>query len=133
MANFEQRSDGSLFEVHAVGRFERRAAGKISDIKNVRPPIILYNTFSYLRDCVLDQDRIPRNQSYFKYGHGVDGRHAFDHIYGFMRDRCRQITQELIMNSIPCDIYDVRTTEELVRFLVIAYHDCFQGRNFDLV
>ena len=30
-------------------------------------------------------------------------------------------------------MYDVRTTEELVRFFVVSYHDCFQGKVFNLV
>jgi hypothetical protein len=37
------------------------------------------------------------------------------------------------MNAQLSDIYDVRATEELARFLVISYHDCFQGKVFDLV
>ena len=54
------------------------------------------------------------------------------HIYSFLRDRFRQITQELTINS-NLSVYDVRTTEELVRFLLISFHDCFQGESFDIV
>ena len=104
-------------------RFVRCAAGKKDSPADIRPPIILYHTFSYLRDCIADQDRIPRGQSYFAYT-GNANEHEFEHIYSFLRDRFRQITQELTINS-ELSIYDVRTTEELVRFLLISYHDCF--------
>ena len=37
------------------------------------------------------------------------------------------------MNADNTSIYDVRATEELVRFLIISYHDCFQGESFGVV
>ena len=53
-ANFEIGQNGGNFAQHAVRRFDRSAAGKTVLVTDVRPPVILYHTFSYLRDCILD-------------------------------------------------------------------------------
>ena len=87
-ANFEMKNDRSMFQQLAVKRFGRSAAGKEDNPANIRPPIILYWTFSYLRDCIADQDRIPKGRSYYAYEHGKH-EHEFEHIYSFVRDRCR--------------------------------------------
>ena len=87
-SNFEQKPDGSLFEELAVKRFKRCAAGNVDNPAELRPPIILYHSFSYLRDCIMDQDRIPQGQSFYKYPYNSD-KHEFEHIYGFLRDRFR--------------------------------------------
>ena len=111
------------FEHLAVARYSRSAANKIIHASSVRPCIITYHTISYMRDCLMDQDRIPPGQSYYKYESGKN-RHEFEHIYSFCRDRLRQIMQDLIRNK-EVSVYDVRTTEEIVRFFIISYHDCF--------
>ena len=77
--NFEVRQDGKGFEDLAVKRFARSAAGlKEAEAKAVRPPLILYYTLSYLRDCIIDQDRIPRGKSYYKYQDSSDYLHDFE-------------------------------------------------------
>lgn len=51
-----------------VARFERSAASKeVNKPEKIRPTMILYETVSYLRDCVMDQDSIPAGESIFKY------------------------------------------------------------------
>ena len=87
-SNFEMKNDGSMFNQLAVKRFARSAAGKKDNPANIRPPIILYWTFSYLRDCIADQDRIPRGHSYYAYEKGKN-EHELEHIQSFLRDRYR--------------------------------------------
>ena len=62
-ANFESKPGGpdrDNFAYLAVKRFDRRAAGKIAEAKDIRPPVLLYHTLCYLRDCIVDQERIPK-------------------------------------------------------------------------
>ena len=68
ISNFEQNQAMLNFPSLAVRRYDRSAANKqMSDPKGVRPPVILYLTVSYLRDCIADQDRISAGNSYYSY------------------------------------------------------------------
>lgn len=46
----------------------RAAAGNIMGApKDVRPPVVLKLTIDYLRECLIDQDRIPPGESFYEY------------------------------------------------------------------
>lgn len=124
-----------MFKNLAVKRFERSAADKEVNLpQNIRPPVILRHVLSFLRDCIADQDRIPANKSFFKYKEQGQTSHLFTDIYSYIRDRTRQIAQELVVINANIDIHTIRTTEEICRFLIISYHDGFQQDNgFEVV
>jgi hypothetical protein len=59
-SNFEFDQRKQQIELLAVTRFRRSDAGKnMSDPEILRPPIILFWTMVYLRDCIVDQDLTP--------------------------------------------------------------------------
>jgi len=55
ISNFEQTRDGKMFKDLAIKRFERSAADKdVKQPENIRPPIVLYQVISFLRDAIAD-------------------------------------------------------------------------------
>ena len=55
ISNFEQTRDGKMFKDLAIKRFERSAADKdVKQPENIRPPILLYQVISFLRDAIAD-------------------------------------------------------------------------------
>jgi hypothetical protein len=53
--------------------------------------------------------------------------HSFGDVYSFIRDRTRQVTQELIVQSAT-DLPAVKATEEICRFLILSINE---GEGFD--
>lgn len=76
---------------------------------NIRPPFVLNLTTKYLMTIVLDQDLVPPGQSYFQYQNQSFGEIAdtsnstqsFMSIYSFMKDRTRQLTQDINIANLP--------------------------------
>ena len=70
----------------------------MDDPSTIRPPIVLYNTVKYLRDVVMDQDRLNPGSSFFKYKDQVAKQprenlmHSFEDVYSFLMDRFRQVS-----------------------------------------
>lgn len=132
-SHFEMNQNGELFETLAIGRYNRSAADRnVNDPKSIRPPQILLHTVCYMRDCLADLDMIPEGQSFYKYQYGQK-QHFFIDIYSFLRDRMRQITQELTVLNEKSNFYSIQTTEQICRFLILSYQDCFQTQGFDAV
>ena len=68
LSPFEQNSVGELACELLVKRFSRSAADKEKKIPlQIRPPIVIFHTIEYLRECVADQDRYPAGKSFYKY------------------------------------------------------------------
>lgn len=80
---------------------------------------------------------MPPGQSFFKYANPRIQRHNFLEVYGFVHDRIRQLVKDMTYyeKECFCDLDKVRATEEMVRFLIISYHDgyFFQHEGFDMV
>ena len=123
VSNFEQSHNGELSKELCIKIYQRSAADKEKKIPALlRPPIVIYHTIEYLRECVADQDRYPSNESFFKYSRGKT-RHTFIDVYGFMRDRLRQLMQDLIVTGDECNRWNILATEQCCRFHLISYHD----------
>lgn len=63
----------------------------MNDKEDIRPPIILYKTVEYMRECLADLDRLvdelcPYSQK---------TRPTFMEIYSLFRDRAKSISQDL--------------------------------------
>jgi hypothetical protein len=61
----------------------------LNNPEDIRPPVVIYHVIKYLRDCIVDQDRCPAGQSYFKYCLPEQTRHSFLDVYSFTHDRIR--------------------------------------------
>lgn len=113
----------------------------MNDPEIIRPPIILYLTMEYMRDCLADQDAIPPGQSFYEYQHQGYGemttsmsqaKQRFMNIYSFMKDRTRQLSQDLsVANQMPSR-YSISCLEEIVRYLIVAWHDGFSDQDFEV-
>lgn len=83
------------------------ASKKMDNPEIIRPPIVLYITMKFMRDCIVDQDLIPAGKSFFQYQNQAFGEikdlsvasHSFLNIYSFLMDRTRQISQDLSIIS----------------------------------
>ena len=53
-------SRGTKFSNLAIKKFNREVNSVDGSELLVRPPIILHKTLCYMRDCIVDQDRIER-------------------------------------------------------------------------
>ena len=59
----------SNFNVFAIKAYQRSAADKVmNDPNTVRSPQILLKTVEYLRDCIVDLDRLSDSKSPYKGG-----------------------------------------------------------------
>jgi hypothetical protein len=119
---------GINFPKMAIKEFNRNETG------SVRPPPFLYHTVMYLRDCIADQDRMEKGQSIFPYESTYDindKHHSFLDVFDFMWGRCRAVEKDFRINAAIANIYDIRATEEITRFFIIAFHDGFNIRTFD--
>jgi hypothetical protein len=68
LSPFEQNAVGEHLTDLLVKRFSRSAADKEKKIPSqIRPPIIIFHTIEYLRECIADQDRYPAGKSFYKY------------------------------------------------------------------
>ena len=105
-----------------------------------RAPIVQYITVKYMRDCIVDQDLIPPGRSFYEYQNQCFGEiqdiskatHSFSDVYSFMKDRTRQISQELNMVNCTPNKYTVRSLEQMIRYLIVAQHHGISSRDFDL-
>ncbi len=51
-----------------IKKYTRSAADKVlNNPEDIRPPVVIYHVVKYLRDCIVDQDRYPAGESYYKY------------------------------------------------------------------
>ena len=67
-SHLERSSSDTLFSELAIKRFMRSDAGKnMTDSELLRPLIILWLTMEYMRDCLVDQDLCPPDQSFYMY------------------------------------------------------------------
>ena len=101
-----------------------------------RPPIVQYMSVKYMRDCLVDQDLTPPGSSLYDYqkpGAGAAATHSFMDVYTFLKDRTRQISQELsfCMAGRQPDKYTVRTLEQMIRFMIVAQHSGISEATFD--
>lgn len=80
---------GKYFDFLSIKKYSRSAADKVmSDPPMVRPPELLYKTVEYLRECIVDLDRITDPAPYKK------SSPSFGDVYSFVRDRFKSITQD---------------------------------------
>jgi SAC3/GANP family len=54
----------------------------------VRPPLVLFKTVEYLRECIADLDRITESAPF------KNKKPNFNDVYSFVRDRFKSITQD---------------------------------------
>ena len=122
-----------MFELLSIKRFKKSSAGEdaMNDPAIVRPPIVLYYTMLYMIDVLVDQDLVPPGQSFFLYeNQGISdtldvskATHNFTTIYSYLKDRTRQISQDLNFNTQFPTKYHVMTLEYIIRYLIISQHD----------
>lgn len=53
-------------------------------------------------------------------------------IYSFMKDRTRQISQDMSIINNPPDKYSIGCLEQIVRYLIISQHDGMSHNAFDI-
>lgn len=107
-SNFERNQSGKMFEFLAVKRYKKSSAGldDMNDPACVRSPVVLYHTMMYMIEVLVDQDLVPPGQSFFMYqNQGISdidttkATHDFTTIYSYLKDRTRQISQDLTFNK----------------------------------
>lgn len=140
-SHFEYDKNGGKFEKLAVKRYVRSGAGNVmDDPEDIRPPQVLWLTVRYLRDCVIDQDRCPAGASNYmyegqRYKPNDDYSQAvvkFSDIYSFVKDRTRQISQDLsFYKNLIQSQESIWCLENMIRILVVAFHDGMKVENFD--
>lgn len=55
----ERDENGQNFEQLGIKPYNRSAADKkMNRVEDIRPPIVLYKTVEYLRECIADLDRL---------------------------------------------------------------------------
>lgn len=122
-SQFEMDDKGKSFDSFAIKEYQRSAADKImNESSEIRPPIVLYKVVEYLRDCIIDQDSLGES----------DESRDFMSIYSFVRDRLRCVANDFIILNNPCNEFYIKALEESSRFLIIAYHDGFTQKDFDI-
>ena len=101
---------------------------------NIRPPIVLNFTMKYLIDVVIDQDLVPPGKSFFSYmnDYSAEATHPFMNIYSFLKDRTRQISQDMSIANLPPNNHSIECLESIVRYLVISQHDGISEKDFDV-
>lgn len=63
----------------------------MNDPVNVRPPLILYKTVEYIRECIVDLDRLI-NTDLSRFPYSTKSIPEFKDIYAFIRDRMKAIS-----------------------------------------
>lgn len=131
-SHYELDKNGANFHTLAVKKFIRAAAGNaMGDPLDVRPPHVLWLTVRYMRDCIIDLDRCPKGTSFYQYEgqrYKPDAdyskvQHAFTDIYSFIKDRMRQVSQDLsFYKNIVQTQESVYCMETMIRILVVSYH-----------
>ena len=58
ISQFERDENGLYFDLLAIKSYQRSAADTMSTANVVRPPQVLFKTVEYLRDCIVDLDRL---------------------------------------------------------------------------
>lgn len=86
---FEMDPNSDKFVNLAIKKYSRSAADKVmSDPQMIRPPVVLYKTVEYLRECIADLDRISDGgKAPYK-----KASPSFGDVYSFVRDRFKSIT-----------------------------------------
>jgi hypothetical protein len=89
---FERDENGLNFDVLAIKAYQRSAADKkMNDANKVRPPQVLFKTVEYLRDCIVDLDRLQDDRNPYFNERGIKAAPSFQDVYSFFRDRARAI------------------------------------------
>ena len=64
VSRFEKDINGVNFENLAIKAYQRSAADKVmNDPSKIRPPEILLKCVEYLRDCIVDLDRLSDDKN----------------------------------------------------------------------
>jgi hypothetical protein len=64
----------------------------MNDPSTVRPPFILYKTVEYIRECIVDLDRLINNGT-GSFPYSLRGAIPdFKEVYAFIRDRVKTIS-----------------------------------------
>ena len=64
MNPFEKDENGQNFDLLSIKAYQRSAADKVmNDENNIRPPQVLYKTVEYLRECIVDLDRLKDDKN----------------------------------------------------------------------
>ena len=85
---FETDSKGNNFEFLALKEYSRSAADKeMNAPEKIRGPKVLLTAVDYIRDCIVDLDRLKDDAS--PYGGGK--KPSFYEVYSFCRDRVKSI------------------------------------------
>lgn len=86
---FERDATGGNFNSLAIKCYNRSAADKkMNDKSDLRPKEILRKTVEYLRECIVDLDRLPAGT----VGPYYSKNPSFYDVYSFSRDRIKSIT-----------------------------------------
>jgi len=123
--NFESDKNGFNPDL-AIAEFKRSAADReMNNPALVRPAYILKLTVDYLRECIVDQDKLKPGQSSYPYGVRSQGEHNFLDIYSFTRDRFRQISQEFTVQQGDFLKEKIYSYEQMARFYIISLGECY--------
>eukprot|EP00347_Sterkiella_histriomuscorum_P019184 403342615 len=123
---FETDRNGDGFQKFAIKCYSRSAADKVmNEPTEIRPPEVLYKVIEYLRECVVDQDLLEKGQGTYALPSPT-----FSDVYSFVRDRGRCVANDFIILDDESNIYNLKSLEELSRFLIISYHDGYTDQNF---
>ncbi|EDO34367.1 predicted protein, partial [Nematostella vectensis] len=87
-----------------VKEFSRPAAGRQTDLSDLRPPHVLLKTMEYLIGDVLDRKDFP-----------------WKIIYNFIFDRIRAIRQDMVIQRV-ADETAVSILEQATRFHILSHH-----------
>lgn len=93
----------------------------MNEKNNIRPPAILFKTLEYLRDCIVDLDRLADNKNPYSFR----GQPSFTDIYSFFRDRAKSLSQDFVLIGEPENEYQIACLEQLTRFFISTIHDIY--------
>ena len=71
---------------------------------NIRPPFILFKTVEYLRECIVDLDRLADEKIPYQW----EKTPPLNDLYSFVRDRVKSISQDFVIINEPENLYSIK-------------------------
>ena len=74
---------------------------------DIRPPVVLYKTVEYMRECLADLDRLVDEE----IPYSKKNRPTFIEIYSLIRDRSKSISQDIGIINQPENKFHIMVTK----------------------